>query len=118
VDYDNRKELLTPGSYTEVHFHLKSGVPTLTVPASALMFRSEGLRVGTVEKSSDGSTVAKLVPVILGDDDGRVVQVVHGLTSSSQVIQNPPDSLVDDEPVQVVKPQSQPQTQSQDGGKS
>jgi RND family efflux transporter MFP subunit len=118
VDYDNRKELLTPGSYTEVHFHLKSGVPTLTVPASALMFRSEGLRVGTVVTSAGGLTVAKLVPVILGDDDGRVVQVVHGLTSSSQVIQNPPDSLVDDEPIQVVKPQSHPQTQSQDGGKS
>ncbi len=118
VDYDNRKDLLTPGSYTEVHFHLKSGVPTLTVPASALMFRSEGLRVATVVKSTDGATVVKLLPVILGDDDGRVVQVVHGLDSSSQVIENPPDSLVDGEAVQVVKPQSQVEERPQSGGKS
>lgn len=118
VDYDNRKDLLTPGSYTEVHFHLKSGVPTLTVPASALMFRSEGLRVGTVVRTGDGSTVAKLVPVILGDDDGRVVQVIHGLDSSSQIIQNPPDSLIDNEPVHVVSPQTQSREDSQNRGKS
>ncbi len=117
VDYDNRKNLLTPGSYTEVHFHLKSGVPTLTVPASALMFRSEGLRVATVVKSEDGTTIAKLMPVILGDDDGRVVQVVHGLDAASEVIQDPPDSLVDNEPVHVVKPQIPAQTQGHNGGK-
>ena len=117
VDYDNRKNLLTPGSYTEVHFHLKSGVPTLTVPASALMFRSEGLRVATVVKSQDGTTIAKLMPVILGDDDGRTVQVVHGLEATSDVIQSPPDSLVDDEPVHVVKPQASSQTTGHNGEK-
>lgn len=117
VDYDNRKNLLTPGSYTEVHFRLKSGVPTLTVPASALMFRSEGLRVATVVKSQDGTTIAKLIPVILGDDDGRTVQVVHGLDATSDVIQSPPDSLVDDEPVHLVKPQPSNQTVGRNGDK-
>lgn len=117
VDYDNQKNLLTPGSYTEVHFRLKSGVPTLTVPASALMFRSEGLRVATVVKSQDGTTIAKLIPVILGDDDGRTVQVVHGLDATSDVIQSPPDSLVDDEPVHLVKPQPSNQTAGRNGDK-
>lgn len=107
VDYDNRKDLLTPGSYTAVHFHLKSGVPTLMVPTSALLFRSEGLRIATVVHAANGETVAKLVPVILGDDDGKIVQVVHGLTSASLVIQNPPDSLIDNEPVHVVHPETQ-----------
>jgi RND family efflux transporter MFP subunit len=118
VDYDNRKDLLTPGSYTEVHFHLKSGVPTLTVPASALMFRSEGLRVGTVVTVANGATVAKLLPVMLGNDDGRVVQVIHGIDSSSEVIQNPPDSLIDNEPVNVVQPESQAQAEGQKPGRS
>lgn len=118
VDYDNRKDLLTPGSYTEVHFHLKSGVPTLTVPASALMFRSEGLRVATVVRSASGDTVAKLLPVILGDDDGRIVQVVHGLDTSTEIIQNPPDSLIDGEQVHVVKPQAQTPTEGRNPGGS
>ncbi len=105
VDYNNRSDLLTPGALAEVHFHLKSQVPTSTIPTSALMFRSEGLRVATVVRDSAGQTVAKLIPVILGNDDGKIVQVVHGLDANSMVVQNPPDSIVDDEPVTVVTPQ-------------
>jgi len=116
VDYDNRNALLTPGSFTQVHFRVKSGVPTLTVPASALIFRSEGLRIATVVNAQNGATVAKLLPVILGDDDGRVVQVVHGLDAQSEVIQNPPDSVVDGEPLHVVKPQSGAQPSVKGGG--
>ena len=78
------------------------------VPVSALMFRSEGLRVATVV---DGK--AKLVPIIIGQDDGRTVQVVNGLDAGSQVIQNPPDSLVDGEAVQISQP---PPDRSSAGG--
>ncbi len=106
VDFDNRHNLLTPGAFTQVHFHLKSEIPTMTVPTSALMFRSEGLRVATVADGADGTKVAKLNPVIIGDDDGKIVQVVHGLNANSQVIQNPPDALVDDEIVNVIQPQT------------
>lgn len=106
VDYDNRKDVLTPGSFTQVHFRVQSGVPTLTVPASALLFRAEGLRIATVVHSANGDAQARLTPVILGNDDGRTVQVIHGLDPKSQVIQSPPDSLVDGEPVHVVEPQN------------
>jgi hypothetical protein len=41
--------------------------------------------------------------VTLGQDDGSTVQVIHGLDANSQVIQNPPDSLIDKEPVHVVQ---------------
>ena len=106
VDYDNHADLLTPGAYTQVLFHLKSAVPTRTIPTSALMFRAEGLRVATVVNAMNGETVAKLVPIIPGDDDGKIIQIVSGLDSNSQVIQNPPDSVVDGEVVNVVKPQT------------
>ena len=105
VDYNNHSDLLTPGAYTQVHFHLKSAVPTRTVPTSALMFRAEGLRVATVVNSSNGQTVARLIKIIPGEDDGKIIQVVSGLDASSQVIQDPPDSLIDGEPVNVVHPQ-------------
>jgi hypothetical protein len=42
--------------------------------------------------------------VTLGQDDGSTVQVIHGLDADSQVIQDPPDSLIDKEPVHVVQP--------------
>jgi hypothetical protein len=57
--------------------------------------------VGTVEKGPNGDQ-AKLVHVVLGQDDGSTVQVIHGLETGSQVIQNPPDSLIDGEPVHVI----------------
>ena len=50
---------------------------------------------------------AKLVQVTLGQDDGSTVQVIDGLTADSRVIENPPDSLIDGEPVRVVQPAKQ-----------
>jgi multidrug efflux pump subunit AcrA (membrane-fusion protein) len=60
------------------------------------------MRVGTVV---DGG-VARLVPVVIGEDDGANVQIVSGLSASDRVIQDPPDSLIDGEKVSVVNPGS------------
>jgi hypothetical protein len=79
------------------------GVAPLIIPVSALIFRNQGLQVSTVVKGPNGDQ-AKLLQVTLGQDDGATVQVIHGLSADSQVIQNPPDSLIDGEPVHVVAP--------------
>lgn len=100
-DVDNRDGKLTPGSFAEVHIGIDSGIPRLIVPVSALLFRSEGLRIATAVKGPNGEQ-AKLVPVTLGEDDGTLVEVVSGLTPDSRVIQNPPDSLIDGEAVRII----------------
>jgi hypothetical protein len=74
-----------------------------------LIFRKEGLQVGTVVNSSQG-TVAHLVPIIIGVDDGASAQVVSGLKAGDQVIQDPPDSLIEGEKVTVEKPGGQADT--------
>jgi hypothetical protein len=79
------------------------------VPAAALIFRKEGLRVGVVV---NGDT-AHLVPVVIGEDDGANVQIVTGLSLNDQVIQDPPDSLIEGEKVQLASPASQ----SREGGR-
>jgi len=103
IDVDNRDGKLMPGAYTEVHMNVHEGVAPLIIPVSALIFRTQGLQVGTVVKGPDGDE-ARLVQVTLGQDDGSTVQVIHGLDADSQVIQDPPDSLIDKEPVHVVQP--------------
>lgn len=108
VDVDNRAGELLPGSLAQVHFKT-AAVPTFIVPAAAIIFRKEGLRVGTVVNGN----VAHLVPVVIGEDDGATVQIVSGLTMGDQVIQDPPDSLIDGEKVQIVNPGTQPDS----GGK-
>ncbi len=102
-DVDNRDGKLLPGAYTEVHMNVHQGVAPLIIPVSALIFRNQGLQVATVVKGPNGDQ-AKLLQVTLGQDDGSTVQVIHGLSADSQVIQNPPDSLIDGEPVHVVTP--------------
>jgi len=111
-DVNNRTGELFPGAYTEVHFKTNVSARALILPVSALMFRSEGLRVATV---SDDNT-AKLVPIILGHDDGATVQVISGLSPDSRVILDPPDSLIDGETVQVAKPAGNASGGSAGGG--
>ncbi len=107
VDVPNHDGLLVPGAYTEVHFNVKVTKQTLIVPVSTLMFRQEGLRVVTVAKNDKGQDIAKLVPITIAQDDGRVVQVLEGLQPTDEVVQNPPDSIVDGEQLRVVSPQQQ-----------
>jgi len=97
IDVDNRKGELLPGSLAQVHFKTAAAGPTYIVPASALIFRREGLRVGTVV---DNNT-AHLVQVTIGEDDGATVQIVTGISGNDKVIQDPPDSLIEGEKVYV-----------------
>ena len=101
----NKDGKLFPGAYTEVHFKMKSQGTTLIIPSKSLIFRSQGLRVPVVR---DGKTV--LVTVTTGRDFGNTVEVLTGLTAADKVIANPPDSLVEGEPVRVVSAKSVQQT--------
>jgi RND family efflux transporter MFP subunit len=106
VDVNNRDGELMPGALAQVHFKTPPTGPTFIVPTAALIFRKEGLQVGTVANSSQG-TVAHLVTIIIGVDDGASAQVVSGLKAGDQIIQDPPDSLIEGEKVTVEKPGSQ-----------
>jgi RND family efflux transporter MFP subunit len=102
IDVDNRAGELLPGSLAQVHFKTPPAGPAFIVPAAALIFRKEGLRVGTVVNGN----VAHLVPVVIGEDDGANVQIVSGLSSSDRVIQDPPDSLIEGEKIRLGSPAS------------
>jgi RND family efflux transporter MFP subunit len=88
VDIDNSKGVLRSGAYVFVHFYLPAISNTVTIPSNALLFRAEGLRVGVVR----GDRV-QLVPVTIGHDFGNSVEITSGLTSTDEVILDPPDSL-------------------------
>jgi multidrug efflux pump subunit AcrA (membrane-fusion protein) len=100
VDVPNPNGQLVPGAYTQVHFQVKVVRRTLILPVSTLLFRQEGLRVVIVVNGNK----AKLVPITIGQNDGRVVQVTEGLQPDDLVVESPPDSIVDGETVRVVQP--------------
>jgi len=98
IDVDNPTGTLLTGSYAEVHLAIPSQASTLLLPVNALLFRSEGLRVGIVK---DGKVV--LTAVTPGHDFGNQIEIVSGLKPDDQVIVNPPDSLLHGQQVQIVQ---------------
>src|SRR5580700_6816742 len=89
VDVDNPTGELKPGAYAEVHLTIPAGIPSVVVPVGAILFRSEGLRVGVIRNKNK----VALVPVILGKDYGTEVEVLSGIHPDDWVIMNPADSL-------------------------
>ncbi|MBZ5501539.1 MAG: efflux RND transporter periplasmic adaptor subunit [Acidobacteriia bacterium] len=104
VDVDNARGELLPGAYAEVRLQAPAGIPALILPVSTLIFRSEGLQVGTVQKGNR----AALNSITVGRDLGTEVEVLSGLTPDAVVIVNPPDSLISGETVRVATDQGTP----------
>ena len=99
IDVDNRGGELLPGSMAQAHFKKLSAGSSFLVPVSALIFRKEGLRVATVVNG-----IAHLNTVVIGEDDGANVQVVSGIGATDQIIQDPPDSIIEGQQVRIVQP--------------
>ncbi len=99
ISVENPTGELLPGAYAEVHLKLPSAVPAFTVPVSALLFRSEGLRVVVVDSGSR----ALLVPIVIGRDYGNEVEVVSGITPGMKIVENPPDSIVTGQQVRITQ---------------
>jgi RND family efflux transporter MFP subunit len=98
VDVDNPDGRLLPGAYATVNLTVPGNQQSVTVPASTLLFRREGLNVAVVK---DGH--AQLAPVKIGRDYGATVEIVTGLSTGDAVIANPPDSLANGMAVHVAE---------------
>jgi RND family efflux transporter MFP subunit len=100
---DNSDGTLKPGDYAEMQFKFPASQGVMRVPATALLFRDEGMMVATV----DDSNHVKIKPINIHTDLGDSVEAT-GLSVSDRVIDNPPDSLRAGD---AVKPSSEPEKQ-------
>jgi multidrug efflux pump subunit AcrA (membrane-fusion protein) len=96
---DNTNGLLKPGDYAQVTLDLPKSASVLTVPASALVFDRQGLQVATVMPNNR----VAMKSISLARDMGSSVEVSSGLRPNDRVIDNPPDSIVNDD---LVRPQN------------
>ena len=97
LEADNAKGELLPGSYVDVHFELPGRAGLARLPVSALLFRDRGLEVATV----DAGNKVRLRHVELGRDFGTEVEVLSGLAAGDRIIDSPPDSIAEGEPVRL-----------------
>lgn len=94
---DNPTGQLMPGSYANVRMSLDRGTAPLHIPASALIFNQDGLRVATV--SAEDRIVFK--PVVVARDLGKNIELASGLAANDRVVIAPPDGIVDGDKVRV-----------------
>jgi len=94
---DNADGALQPGAYAEVKFPLPAGAHGIRLPATALMFRDEGMQVATV----DASNHVKLKTVVIARDMGANVDVASGISPSDRIIDNPADALQNGDEVRI-----------------
>ena len=94
---DNQDGALQPGAYAEVKFPLPAGANGIRVPATALMFRDDGMQVATV----DANNRVKLKTIVIARDMGTNVDVASGISSSDRIIDNPADALQNGDEVRI-----------------
>jgi RND family efflux transporter MFP subunit len=95
---DNAKGELMPGGFANVKLGLVRDSVPLSVPASALIFNKDGLRVAVV--GPDDKVQMKTVTILR--DLGRQIEMSSGLAADDRVITAPPDGLNDGDTVRVV----------------
>jgi len=101
---DNKDGVIKPGDYAEMHFKFPATAGVVRIPATALLFRDEGMLVATV----DGTNHVVLKPINIRTDLGNAVEAT-GLAADDRVIDNPSDSLRAGD---VVKPSPEPEQAS------
>jgi RND family efflux transporter MFP subunit len=96
---DNKDGLLAPGAFTRVHFRIPPDPNTVTIPASAMLYRDTEPRVAMV--GPDNRIVLKGVRIVR--DLGTTVEIAGGLGRDARIVANPPDSIDDGEEVRVME---------------
>jgi membrane fusion protein (multidrug efflux system) len=101
---DNASGELMPGGYANVRMSLARDNAPLHVPASALIFNQNGLRIATV--TPDDKVLFKTVTV--ARDLGREIELASGIAPEDRVIIAPPDGIADGDPVRIAGAKNKP----------
>jgi len=96
IDIPNPDGALAPGIYCTVELRIPRKMPSLLVPADAIIFNRDGMQVAVVNNGK-----AELRKLKVKRDLGTRVEVDSGIRAGEQVILNPPVTLVNGSKVQV-----------------
>ncbi|MBV9968914.1 MAG: efflux RND transporter periplasmic adaptor subunit [Xanthobacteraceae bacterium] len=90
IDVPNPDGTLSPGIYCTVELHIPRKVPSLIVPANAIVFNKGGLQIAVVE---DG--IVHLRKITVARDFGTHLEVRDGVKAGDQVVLNPTVDLAE-----------------------
>jgi RND family efflux transporter MFP subunit len=93
---DNLDGKLWPGTFANVSFDIPADTKLVQIPASALLFQSEGLQVAVLGPDNK----VQIRSVKIGRNFGTNVEILSGVSLDEKVIDSPPDSIIAGELVQ------------------
>ena len=91
---------LKPGAYAQVRFPITGTTGSVVIPASAVLYRSDGTLVAV---AGPGNKV-QMHPIKIGRDSGDTLEVLAGLSRTDRVIDSPPDAIANGDPVKIAQP--------------
>ena len=89
VDINNAAHVLRSGLFANVSFAVPREHPNVIVPAEALIFNQQGLRVAVI----NADKTIHLQPVTVYRDAGSTIELSDGLHGGENIVLNPPTSL-------------------------
>lgn len=92
IQVPNDDGALLTGSYVQVRMEVERYNPPLLIPASALIFNSEGTQVAVV--TADHKVELRVIDV--AGDFGSQIGITTGITQDEQVVINPGDRMSQD----------------------
>lgn len=99
VHIDNKDYMLTTGLYAEVTFSLIPDEEYFIIPTNAVIIRSGDPKVAILDEND----VAKIVPVTLGRDFGKTIEITSGLHENDRVVIDPNENVKTGTKVRVLK---------------
>jgi len=97
VQVENSDGSLLPGMYAQVKFTLPEQRTSLIIPTSSLVVDHGGMHVVTVARNH----TVHFVPVTIGKDMGKEVEILNGLNGSEPLVSSPSDLLNEGDHVEV-----------------
>jgi RND family efflux transporter MFP subunit len=104
MEVDNSNNEILADSYAEVWLKDSRPDAAMTLPASAVIFRSEGPQVAVVVNNH-----LVLHKITIGRDFGALVEILAGVEPTDKVVTNPADSFADGIEVRVVEKTATPE---------
>ena len=97
VQIDNHDASLLPGMYAQVHFTLSQQRSSYIIPTSSLVIHRAGMHVVTVDAAHN----LHFVPVTIGKDMGKEVEILAGLKGAESLVASPSDLLSEGQHVEL-----------------
>lgn len=99
IHVDNKEGVLTSGLFANVVFTLNPTADYFIIPTKSLIIINDGPRVALL----DSDNIVRIIPVEIGRDWGKTIEITNGIKENDRVITNPSYQIKEGKPATVLQ---------------